>query len=72
MGFGNIGLSELIPIFLLVLILFGAKRLPELGKSLGSSIREFKKSMREIQEPAEGESKPKPRESEPPDNRPIG
>lgn len=39
-----IGTSELIVIFLVVLLLFGGKRLPELAKSLGAGIREFKKA----------------------------
>jgi sec-independent protein translocase protein TatA len=38
----NIGPLELIIILLVVLLLFGAKRLPELGRSLGSGMREFK------------------------------
>ena len=42
--------SEWIWIFLVVLLLFGAKRLPELFKSLGKSIREFKKATTEIEE----------------------
>jgi sec-independent protein translocase protein TatA len=41
---------EMIWIFLIVLLLFGAKRLPELFKSLGKSIREFKKATTEIEE----------------------
>ena len=40
----------MILIFLIVLLLFGAKRLPELFKSLGKSIREFKKATTEIEE----------------------
>ena len=40
----NIGTQELILIFLLALLLFGAKRLPELSKSFGKSIKEFKKA----------------------------
>lgn len=40
----NIGLPELVVIFLVILLLFGAKRLPEVGRSLGQSIREFKKA----------------------------
>lgn len=38
----NMGAGELVVIFLLVVLLFGAKRLPELAKSLGRSIQEFK------------------------------
>ena len=41
---------EMILIFLIVLLLFGAKRLPELFKSFGKSIREFKKATTEIEE----------------------
>jgi sec-independent protein translocase protein TatA len=45
----NIGMGEMILIFLVVLLLFGAKRLPEIGSSLGKGIREFKGSMREVE-----------------------
>ena len=48
--FGGLGMGEMILIFLVVLLLFGAKRLPELGQSLGKGIREFKRGVREIQE----------------------
>lgn len=40
---------EIVLIFLVVLLLFGAKRLPEIGSSLGKGIREFKGSLREIE-----------------------
>ena len=49
MGFGSFGPWEMFLIFLVVLLLFGAKRLPEIGKSLGKGIREFKSSVREIE-----------------------
>jgi TatA/E family protein of Tat protein translocase len=42
------GPMEIIVILLVVLLLFGAKRLPEIGRALGEGIREFKKSMKEI------------------------
>ena len=42
-------------VLIVVLLLFGAKRLPELGKSLGSGIREFKKSTQELHGPVEEE-----------------
>ncbi|MFH1853523.1 MAG: twin-arginine translocase TatA/TatE family subunit [Candidatus Neomarinimicrobiota bacterium] len=52
---------ELILIFLVVLILFGAKRLPELARGLGQSIREFKGAVdgvqKEIKDVTEGETK---------------
>ncbi len=41
-------LMELIPIFLIVLLLFGAKRLPDIAKSLGKAINEFKKTKNDI------------------------
>ncbi|MEX0936174.1 MAG: twin-arginine translocase TatA/TatE family subunit [Gemmatimonadota bacterium] len=47
--FGGLGMWELILIFLVVLLLFGAKRLPEIGSSLGKGIREFKGSLKEIE-----------------------
>ena len=54
------GMAEMVFVFLLVLLLFGAKRLPEIGTSLGKGIREFKSSVREIESSvkAEGELKP--------------
>ena len=46
---GQIGVPEIIIIVLAIIILFGAKKLPELGSSIGKAIREFKKASREIQ-----------------------
>lgn len=46
--FGNIGMWELLLILFVVLLLFGAKRLPELAGSLGKGIREFKSSLKEV------------------------
>ncbi len=46
----GIGFSELLVILLICLLLFGANRLPEIGKSLGEGIREFKRSMKETQD----------------------
>lgn len=55
MNFGNIGFMELMVILVIVLVLFGAKRVPEIGASIGKGIREFKKNIndadREIREP---------------------
>jgi len=47
---GPIGFQELIFILLILLIFFGAKRLPELAKGLGQGIKEFKKAAKEISE----------------------
>ena len=49
MGFGGFGMWEMILIFTVVLLMFGAKRLPEIGSSLVKGIREFKSSVREIE-----------------------
>lgn len=45
-----IGMSELLIILLVALLLFGPRKLPELGRSLGQSIREFQKGARSIRE----------------------
>lgn len=58
--FGQIGMQEIILILLILLLLFGAKRLPELGQSLGKGIREFKRGVSEIKEDLEDEGKKKP------------
>ncbi len=50
---GTPGPTELIIILLLVLVLFGAKRIPEIAQGLGKGIREFKKSIKEVQEEIE-------------------
>lgn len=84
MGIGGLGVGEMILIFLVVLLLFGAKRLPEIGSALGKGIREFKGSVREIENelkappqrprtppPAQEEGEPR-RLSEGPDEEPGG
>ncbi len=43
--FGGIGWPQLLIVLLIVLVIFGAKRLPEVGRSLGSGMREFKDSI---------------------------
>ena len=47
-GLFNLGGGEIILILALILILFGAKKLPELAKGLGQGIKEFKKATREV------------------------
>jgi sec-independent protein translocase protein TatA len=46
--FSGIGMPEILVILLVVLLLFGAKRLPEIGASMGKGIREFKRSFNDI------------------------
>jgi sec-independent protein translocase protein TatA len=47
-GFGNLGGPDLFIILLIVLVLFGAKKLPELARSLGQSMNEFRKAREEF------------------------
>lgn len=47
--FGNIGVPELIIIVVLILLLFGAKRIPDLMKSMGKGVRSFKEGINEIE-----------------------
>lgn len=47
---GSLGWPEIIAILVIVLVIFGPKRLPEIGRSLGKGIKEFKKSTSELQE----------------------
>jgi sec-independent protein translocase protein TatA len=49
MGFGSIGMPELLIILLVVLLLFGAKKLPELARGLGKGIREFKDATKHVE-----------------------
>jgi TatA/E family protein of Tat protein translocase len=48
--FSNLGFGELAIILVIVMVLFGAKRIPEIGSSIGKGIREFKKGVSEIQD----------------------
>ena len=47
---GNLGMWEILLIMVVVLLLFGAKRLPEVGASIGKGIREFKRSISDTQD----------------------
>jgi TatA/E family protein of Tat protein translocase len=58
----GLGIQELIVIFLIVMVLFGAKKLPEMGRGLGRGIREFKRATERVTE-EEDETEPKKVES---------
>ena len=48
--FGNLGFWEITVLALVILLVFGAKRLPEIGQSLGKGIREFKRSFSDVRD----------------------
>jgi TatA/E family protein of Tat protein translocase len=52
---GSIGMPELIVIFLIALVIFGPRKLPELGRSLGKSLAEFKRASNELRSTLEEE-----------------
>jgi sec-independent protein translocase protein TatA len=52
---GNLGFTEIMLIMVVVLLLFGAKRLPEVGASIGKGIREFKRSLSDTQDAIMGQ-----------------
>ena len=58
LAFGIPSGPDLIVLLLIVLVLFGAKRLPEIARSLGQSVHEFKKAKQEFEEAANSSSKP--------------
>ena len=73
-GLFNLGGGEIVLILALVLILFGAKKLPELAKGLGTGIKEFKKATRDVSEEmhsAMEETPPAPRPLPPPASTPT-
>ena len=62
--FGGIGPQEIIVILLIVLLLFGAKKIPEVARGLGKGIREFKKAAKDIQDDVKVEEEDKEKEKE--------
>ena len=46
----GLGMKELVVIFLIVLLLFGASRLPEIARSMGKSLKEFKKATKNVKD----------------------
>ena len=62
--FGPVGVPELIIIFTIALIIFGPRKLPELGKSLGKSLAEFKRASNELKNTLDEEIRLEERRSE--------
>jgi sec-independent protein translocase protein TatA len=48
--FGNLGAGEIILILLVILILFGAKKIPELARGIGKGMSEFKKGIKDVED----------------------
>jgi sec-independent protein translocase protein TatA len=68
---GNIGLPEILVVLVIALIIFGPKRLPELGRSMGRGIREFRHSISGNDDEEESPSKPPQIESSPKPAEPV-
>ncbi|NLD91687.1 MAG: twin-arginine translocase TatA/TatE family subunit [Fibrobacter sp.] len=56
---GNLGATEIILILLVVVLLFGAKKIPELAKGLGNGIKEFKKATKDVEKEIDAEESSK-------------
>ena len=54
---GNLGTTEILLIVLVIVIFFGARKIPELAQGLGKGIREFRKAAREVQEDIDTDTK---------------
>lgn len=64
--FSGIGGSEILLIVLVVLILFGSKRIPELTRAMGKTAREVRKAVNQIRDEVEGAGSTEPPEGDPP------
>ncbi len=71
LAFLNLGTTELIVILVIVLLLFGAKRLPDLARGLGKSIQEFKKAAKEAENDIRQSIEEQPK-TPPPASKPSG
>jgi sec-independent protein translocase protein TatA len=67
--FGNLGAGEIVILLLIVLLVFGANRLPDAGRAVGKGLREFKRALSDaedsIRKLPEDESPPSPRDARP-------
>jgi sec-independent protein translocase protein TatA len=63
---GGIGAQELLLILLIILLLFGARKIPEIARGLGKSVAEFKKGTKDMEDEIKGEE---PEKREPPEKK---
>ncbi|MCK4385777.1 MAG: twin-arginine translocase TatA/TatE family subunit [candidate division Zixibacteria bacterium] len=66
---GGIGAQEILLILLIILLLFGAKKIPEIARGLGKSMSEFKKGLKDVDEEIKKEEGPEKRE--PPEKKDL-
>lgn len=69
--FGTMGISELIIILVIVLIIFGAGRLPQIGEGVGKALKGFKKEVNEVPQPVAGQVQPETPQPQPVQAQPI-
>lgn len=69
--FGTMGISELIIILVIVLIIFGAGRLPQIGEGVGKALKGFKKEVNEVPQPVAGQVQPESAQPQPVQSQPI-
>lgn len=65
---GGIGAQELLLILLIILLLFGARKIPEIARGLGKSVAEFKKGTKDLEEEIKKEE---PEKREPPEKKDL-
>lgn len=62
-GLNKIGLGELIVILIIALVIFGPSKLPQIGRSMGEAIKEFKGSMNSLEDEIKGKSEDEKKEA---------
>jgi len=62
--FGSLGVPEILLLVLIIILIFGAKRLPEIGRGLGRGIQNFKKALKGKPDEIEGSGKEEEKEEE--------
>lgn len=66
MGLGNLGAGEIVILMIIVLLVFGASRLPEAGRAVGKGLREFKRALTEAEDSIRRLPEDEPSTSPPP------